>query len=72
MIKSGLITTEKRREFIARIVADMGKTILGIDLASYFFERFQWPLRVVLTMAGPTLLVWSVLIEPREKKGGLS
>jgi hypothetical protein len=67
MIK--LSISDKRREFIAKIVADIGKTVLGIGLASYFFERFQWPLRVVLTMLGPGLLLWSIFIEPKERKG---
>jgi len=73
MIKFNCIQiTEKRREFIAKIVADIGKTVIGISLASYFFERFQWPLRGRLTTLGPVFLVWSIFIEPKEKKGGSS
>ena len=59
--------TKTRREFIARIVADLGKTVVGIGLASYLFERFSFLLRVVLSILGPALLAGSVFIEPKEK-----
>ena len=63
------IIDEARREFIAKIVADLGKTLFGIGLASYFFEKFPLPLRVLLSAMWPLLLVSSVLIQPR-KPGG--
>jgi hypothetical protein len=62
-----MIIDESRREFVAKIVADLGKTLFGIGLASYFFEKFPIVLRVALSITWPLLLVSSVLIHPRKK-----
>jgi len=37
-----------RREFIAKITADLGKTIFAVGLASYFFEKFPSSLKITL------------------------
>ena len=60
---------EARREFIAKIVADLGKTIFGIGLASYLFEKFPVALKVALWVVCLILLLSSIIIHPR-KKGG--
>jgi len=53
-----------RREFIAKIIVDLGKTIVAIGLASYLFERFSTPIRVILGILGPLLIIISVFILP--------
>ena len=63
------IIDEARREFVARVVADLGKTLFGIGLASYFFEQFPLALRLTLGMACLIALLGSVFIQPR-KRGG--
>jgi len=62
------IIDDARREFIAKSVSDIGKTIFAIGLASYFFERFPVPIRVTLSILSILFLVISVFIHPR--KGG--
>jgi hypothetical protein len=62
------VIDEARREFIAKIVADLGKTIFGIGMASYFFEKFPAWLKVALWLVCLILLVSSVLIYPRKRK----
>lgn len=64
------IIDEARRELIARIVADLGKTLFGIGLASYFFEKFPLALRVALGIACVVSLVGCVFIQPRKQRGG--
>lgn len=59
-----------RREFIAKIIADLGKTIFAIGLASYFFERFPLALKGALWLVCVVLLISGVFIQPREKGEG--
>ena len=60
---------EARREFIAKNIADMGKAILTVGFASYFFERLPVWLRVAFVGLGCLFFVTSIFIFPR--KGGL-
>ena len=60
------IIDDARREFIAKIVCDLGKTIVAIGLASYFFEKFSDPIRITLGILGPFLIVISVFIHPKK------
>ena len=63
------IIDDARREFIARIIADLGKTIFAIGLASSFFEQFRLEWKAALWLSCVIALISSVLIQPR-KKGG--
>ena len=59
-------------EFIAKIVCDLGKAILTVGFASYFFEKLVWPLRVGFALVGIFLLGLSVILMMcRVKKGGI-
>lgn len=58
-----------RREFIAKVIADLGKAIFTIGLASYFFEKFPSVLRIALWLICLTFLIGSIFIYPEEKKG---
>lgn len=40
-----------RREFIAKIIADLGKTLFAIGSASYFFEKFPFCTKIALFIA---------------------
>ncbi len=53
-----------RREFIAKIIADLGKTMFTIGLASYFFERFSSALKIILWFVCIFLLSLSIFIHP--------
>ena len=40
IIRSMRLIRKNRREFIAKMIADLGKAILTVGLASAFFEKF--------------------------------
>jgi len=62
------IIDEARQEFIAKNLADLGKGILLVGFASYFFERLPVWLRVAFVGLGCLFFVTSIFILPR--KGG--
>ena len=51
---------EETWEFIAKIFCDMGKAVLGIGLASYFFQGKPLLLQIFLGILGLGMLVYSV------------
>lgn len=67
--KKALLFDIKRREFIAKIMADFGKTIFAVGLASYFFEKFSSNLKLVLWLICLIALVASVFVHPRKTEG---
>jgi len=57
-------------EFIAKIICDLGKAILTVGFASYFFEKLIMPLRIGFISLGLVLLGLSViLMMSRVEKG---
>ena len=62
-----MILDHSRREYIARQVGDLGKAILTVGLASYFFEKFPLPVRISLTCISLAFLIAGVFIQPRKK-----
>ena len=62
-----MIFNQVRREFIAKMIVDLGKTIFAVGLASYFFEKFSIGVRICLWLTCMGLLVWSIFIQPKEK-----
>lgn len=63
------ILDDRRREFVARNIADVGKAVLAVTLASYFFERLPLWLRWTLPILGFVFLISSVWIHPKQKEG---
>jgi hypothetical protein len=58
-------------EFIAKIFCDLGKAIITVGFASYFFEKLIWPLRIGFVLFGIVFLWVSViLIMNKVEKGG--
>jgi hypothetical protein len=55
------------QEFIARIYCDLGKNILSIGVASFFFKDMPLPFRFTFGILGIGLLFYSVFI--MAKKG---
>ena len=49
-------------EFIAKIFCDLGKAILTVGFASYFFEKLPLPMRIVFVILGMVMLLVSVAI----------
>ncbi len=56
-------------EFIAKIISDLGKAVLTVGFASYFFEKLPLILRVVFTISGFVLIIASIHIYEKSKKG---
>jgi hypothetical protein len=56
-------------EFIAKIICDLGKAILTVDFASYFFEKLILPLRIGFAVMGFIFLAVSVILMMTIKKG---
>ncbi len=53
-----------RREFIAKLICDLGKTLFAVGIASYFFEKFPFGIKIGLTVACLISLVGSVYVQP--------
>jgi len=57
-------------EFIAKIICDLGKAILTVGFASYFFEKLVLPLRIGFVVIGIALLGLSVILMMSKVKKG--
>jgi hypothetical protein len=55
-------------EFIAKTIADLGKGIFIVSLASNFFEKFQLVWRVSFIVGSMLLMCLGIFIYP--EKGG--
>jgi len=51
---------KETEEFIAKIYCDLGKNIVSIGFASYFFKDLALPLRVLFAIFGIGLIVLSI------------
>ena len=59
---------EETWEFTAKIVSDLGKNIVSIGFASYFFKDLPLPFRVGFVILGVGLIFWSIYLI--SQKGG--
>jgi hypothetical protein len=57
-------------EFIAKIFCDLGKAILTVGFASYFFEKLILPLRIGFVIIGLVLLGISIILMMSKVKKG--
>ncbi len=57
-------------EFIAKTITDLGKAILTVGFASYFFERLPLVLRIGLILLGFVFILCGIVIHERSKRGG--
>lgn len=62
-----MLIDSARREFSAKLVADLGKTIFAVGLASYFFEKLPFGVKVGLSVICVIMLWGSILIQPPKK-----
>ncbi|MDO8675915.1 MAG: hypothetical protein Q7K71_07385 [Candidatus Omnitrophota bacterium] len=53
---------KKAEECLAKIYGDLGKNIVSIGVASYFFKELPLPFRIVLFIIGIGLLVLNVYL----------
>lgn len=61
------MVTPKRREFIAKFVADIAKAIFAIGLASHFFKEFVPAVRIILVSTFAVLTLVSFITEPAKR-----
>ena len=59
-------------EFVAKIFCDLGKAILTVGFASYFFEKLVWPLRIAFIAIGIAFLGISVILMMKRIKKGVN
>jgi len=57
----------KRRELLARTVADFTKAIFAVAVASEFFKEFQVWMRVVMGLVILLGVAGALKIEPKER-----
>ena len=57
-------------EFIAKIFCDLGKAILTVGFASYFFEKLILLLRIGFVIIGLVLLGISIILMMSKVKKG--
>jgi len=57
-----IIIDKSSREFIAKNIADLGKAILTVGFASYFFEKLAVILRIGFVVLGIICIVISIII----------
>ena len=61
-----LIFNKSTEEFVARVYCDLGKNILSIGFATYFFKDLALPFRFGIGMLGVGLIIWSVYLIERK------
>ena len=64
-----MLINEHRREFIAKLISDLGKTIFAVGLASYFFEKFSVYVKIGLWLVFAISILVSIFICPGQSKG---
>jgi hypothetical protein len=57
--------TDKRREFIAKNLDDLAKTIFAVGLAGGFFKTFSFEMRVVMAVLCASLLIAGFFVTPK-------
>lgn len=62
------ILDDRRQEFVAKNMADLGKAIMTVAVASYFFERYPLIMRWLLPGFAIMMLIGSVVIYPLQPK----
>ena len=58
---------EARKEYLSGQIGDLGKNILTVGFASYFFEKFPLSLRIGLCIIGRLCLCFGFLLKPANK-----
>jgi len=56
------IINTKTWEFAAKTVNDLGKNILTVGFASYFFEKLALPFRIGFVILGAGLIILSLYL----------
>jgi len=57
-----IVSSKEVEEFVAKIYCDLGKNILSIGFASYFFKDLSLPFRIGFVILGVSFIYVSVYI----------
>jgi len=57
-------SSERKIEFIAKTVTDVGKGVVLVGLASTFFEKFPFGWRIAISVASVVLIVVGIVVYP--------
>jgi len=57
---------EKKIEFIAKTITDLGKAVVVVGLASYFFEKFPFVWRIAISIFSVVLIFTGILMFPEK------
>ncbi len=56
-----------RLEYISKLLGDMGKNIMTVAFASYFFEKFSLPVRLIICIIAAVLMIAGLFFQPAKK-----
>lgn len=59
--------SDRKIEFIAKTITDLGKGVVLVGLASYFFERFPFAWRIALSVWSVMLILVGIVLYPRQR-----
>ena len=60
-------TNKAKLEYLSEQIGDLGKNILTVAFASYFFEKFPLSLRIGICIIGCIFIYCGFLIKPSHK-----
>ena len=61
-----IILKQEAWEFTAKTVGDLGKNILTVGFASYFFKDLPLPVRIIFVIVGIGLILASIMMMSRK------
>jgi Na+/phosphate symporter len=61
-----IILKQEAWEFTAKMVGDLGKNILTVGFASYFFKDLPLPVRIIFVIVGIGLILASIVMMSRK------
>jgi len=58
---------DDRLKYLSKLFGDLGINIMTVAFASYFFEKFSLPVRLVICIIALILMILGLLIQPAKK-----
>lgn len=56
-----------RQKYISKLCGDLGKNIMTVAFASYFFEKFSLPVRISICIIAIVFMVAGLFLQPAIK-----
>jgi len=58
---------DARQKYISKLFGDLGKNIMTVAFASYFFEKFPLPVRLIICIIAVILMILGWFVQPVKK-----